>query len=83
MFGPVPGKVISAADPDTIVVDDVIQKLMQCADPARAPQQPGVQTDRHHLGTVVTFNVKLVERILEIGKEFAADLVATLAAAEP
>jgi hypothetical protein len=68
------GDINPPADPDILVLLNVIQKSSQRGSAARATYQPAVQTNAHHLGAFIGLAVQYVERVPQIGKELVAGI---------
>jgi len=74
--GPMARDVDAAAEPDAVMGGGVVEKADQPGDLARASDQAAVQADGEHLGRArLTFGIKRVEAVFQIGKElFARDI---------
>ena len=66
---PMSGYVDAAADPDAIMLQDVVQRRGKRSGSRRTASQAGMETDRHESGRLGALLVKLVEGRLEIGFE--------------
>src|SRR5437870_1981945 len=70
---PVPGDINAPADPDTLMLEGIVEKTLETRNAARPPDQPGMQSDRQHRGRVeprgVSLAIERVECIAQIVKE--------------
>lgn len=64
-----PGNVEAAADPNAIVILDVIQKALQRRDAPWPTEKSAVHPDAHHARRLGTFGVQHIKRIFEILKK--------------
>src|SRR5262249_57331575 len=56
-------------EPYPLARGDVVEKTRERSRASRAPDQPTMQSDRHHLGRPFAFGIEQVEGLLEIGKK--------------
>jgi hypothetical protein len=72
------GDLASGADPHTVAVGDVVEKLDEAGDPTRAPGQPVVQRQGHQLGVVGAFRVHDLKAVDHVAGELLAGGNATV-----
>ena len=69
---PVLGDVAPGAEPDPVAAGDVIEELDQPGDPARPPDQPVVQGQRHQLRPLRALGVEGIEAVDHVAGEIVA-----------
>src|SRR6266446_3638852 len=69
---PMFGNLASGADPDPVAGGDVVEKLDEAGEAARATGQPVVQCQRHQLGVLGAFLVQDFETVDHVAREVLA-----------
>src|SRR5689334_2405687 len=67
------GDIDAARQPDTLVLQDVIEETGKRLGAARPPGKAAMKADRHHLGrAAAALFIEAIEAILEVGEELVA-----------
>src|SRR2546428_12788221 len=66
----------AAANPDVLVIEDIVEKSLEGGRPPRTPDQARVQADRQHFGRIesprVPFTVESIEGITRVVEKLRA-----------
>src|SRR5580700_1245876 len=73
---PVTRNIDPTADPDAIVLTHIVEEALQRCDPAGAPDQPAVQSNRQHLRRVQTAGIALTVKSIEGSSQVVVELLA-------
>ena len=72
MFAPMARNIDAPADPDLVVLLDMIDESFEGMNTPGPTDQPAMQTDRHHPRNSGALNVERIETVAQIGEKLLA-----------